>query len=213
VTSPDNPADDVFDLDAQRSIPAPVEVNSFAVPGVSTVTAGTYSTEAAALQALDRILDACGLFHVHREKAGVLTQLRIGQTTTAVRIDRLLTPTSRLEAAGWEDGALGIEAKRSGEKVGPALAQMGDYLRSVFPCRAGVHVTPAWVFLWPCAKQHGTNASFMQQHRLGSVWHGYGGGLEFYTGEARVLTVRRHADGWTAEPGPGRSNGRRTGSR
>lgn len=187
----------------------PVEISAFR----STVTAGSYPTEADAVEALDRILDACGLFYVHREKAGVCSQLRVGQTTTAVRIDRLLTPTARLEQAGWEDGAIGIEAKRSGEKVGPALAQMGDYLRSVFPCRGGVHVTPAWVFLWPCAKQHGDNASFMQQGRLGSVWLGSGGGLIFHAGEARVLTVRRSGNTWTAEPGPGRFHGRRTGSR
>jgi hypothetical protein len=190
-----------------------VEFASFAVPGVSFVTAGSYPTEADALAALDRILDRCGMFHVYRELAGVLVQLRPGQTQTAVRIDRLLTPTARLEAAGWEDGAIGVEAKRSGVKLGPALAQMVDYGRSQFPCRGGVRVTPGWVFLWPCAKQHGTTASLMQQHRLGSVWYDHGGGLVFHTGEARVLTVRRYGNTWSAELGPGRSNGRRTGSR
>ena len=55
-----------------------------------------------------------------------IVQPRPGQVQRTVRIDRVLLPKLKLVTAGWTHGAIGIEAKRSGEKIGQPLAQMAD---------------------------------------------------------------------------------------
>ena len=180
------------------------------VATLPVTTAGRWATEADSWAALDRILDSCGLFTVYREVAGEILQPRPGQRDRTVRIDRLLTPTAQLIGAGWRYGAVGVEAKRSGEKIGPPLAQIVDYGRSAFTIRGGLRVWLDWVFLWPLDKQHGTVASFMAQNRLGSAWTSPWRPLELYSGEGRVLTVDRYG---RPDIGPAVTNGKRTGSR
>ena len=172
-------------------------------------TAGQWATEADALAALDDVLERVGLFVVHKEVCGQLVQPRPCQAERTVRVDRVLTPMSRLREAGWHHGAIGIEAKRSGEKVGPPLAQMVDYGRSLFALSGGVRVWLDFVFLWPLPMQHGAIASFMAQNRLGSAWC-HDGRLELFSGQDPAL-LRAWPNGRLII-GPG-LNGKRTGSR
>lgn len=174
-------------------------------------TCGEWSDERDSVAALDEILgEHTDLFLIYREVRGQYLQLRPGQEDRQPRIDRLLTPNRKLMELGWCHGAIGIECKRSNEKIGPPLAQMTDYTRAVFALRdrGGVEIMPTWVFLWPLQKQHGFPASVMAQNRLGSAWAEYGR-LHLYSGEQKVLRISRSGE---VEIGLAK-NGRRTGSR
>jgi hypothetical protein len=178
--------------------------------GISVCTNGKWATEAESVAALDELLGRYStLWTVYPECWGELLQPRYGQERKTLRIDRLIVPSSKLISFGWMYGAFGIEAKRSGEKVGPALAQAGDYGRSAWAIRGGIKIWPDWVFIWPLQHQAGTVASVMAQNRLGSVWSSWWWPLSFYSGESKVLRVGR--DG-RIDIGDG-NTGLRTGSR
>ena len=55
-------------------------------------------------------------------------------------MDRVLVPMRKLKEAGWSYGVIGIEAKRSDIKIGPAISQCLDYGRSLFELAGGVRV-------------------------------------------------------------------------
>ncbi len=107
------------------------------------------------------------------------------------RIDFLLTPSIKFIQSGWKFGAIGIECKRSNEKVGPPISQILDYSRAVFRHpNFNVLLKMDFIFLWPCEKTHGTIASFMAQNRFGSVTEysdSYRHKLLFCCGEDRVF--------------------------
>lgn len=133
----------------------------------AAITIGDWPTEQASVAALDARLDAAGLWRVHREVEGTLVQPRPGQRDKLVRIDRVLVPNQDAIERGWTHGIVGIEAKRSGVKIGHALAQAIDYGRSVWTLPGGFSVWLDWVFVWPIGEQKGTVASIMAQNRIG----------------------------------------------
>jgi len=135
----------------------------------SDLTIGEWITEEASCAALDAALDSLGLWKVYHEVNGVLTQPRPVQTRVGVRIDRVLIPTKRLLDMGWKHGAVGIEVKRSGEKIGPAISQAMDYLRAVWQLPSAKIVLD-WVFIWPMFKHSGTIASILAQQRIGCAY-------------------------------------------
>lgn len=128
-----------------------------------------YPTEADSVARLDHVLDSIGLFRVYAEVPGHLLHPRPGQERLGVRIDRLLVPNEKMIALGWNAGVVGIEAKRSGAKVGPALAQATDYARSAFTLPFGnMCLVPSWVFVWPGHhRPSGPIASMMVQNHVG----------------------------------------------
>ena len=126
-----------------------------------------YATEEESVNALDRVIGRSGLFQVYRECIGTLLGPRVAAADVHPKIDRILLPDDPLVAAGWELGPIGIEAKKSGEKIGPAIAQALDYAHSAFEFRKGYHVVVEWVFLWPFTYLHHDLASVMVQHRIG----------------------------------------------
>lgn len=130
-------------------------------------TIGNWRTEEDSVAALDIRLTAAGLWRIYREVEGTLVQPRPRQRDKHVRIDRVLVPNQHAIQQGWNHGILGIEAKRSGEKIGPALAQAIDYGRSVFTLPGGISIWLDWVFVWPVGEQKGTVASIMAQNRIG----------------------------------------------
>lgn len=218
--------DDALNIESMRAEAATwvAPVDRYTGPRTSDpLTSGPWQTEAEALAALDAILARCGLFTVVAEAAGVIMQLRPDQADEMARegkgdgegkglrvyLDRLLLPGPELVAAGWHHGAIGIEAKRPGEKIGQPLAQMLDYGRSVFRSPAGGWVWPSWIFLWHLDTQYGPVASMMAQSRLGSACR-YRRGIDFNSGGGRVLTIGAAGD-FTI--GKAVRNGKRTGSR
>lgn len=90
------------------------------------------------------------------------------------RIDRILLPSRELMAAGWRLGPVGVECKRKGEKIGPAICQALDYSHAVFPISGGCTVALEWIFIWPIDKVTGDIASIMSQNRIGCArsWNG-----------------------------------------
>lgn len=153
-------------------------------------TIGDWQTEGESASALDRRLLSCGLWEIHREVCGTLLQPRHGQVDKAVRIDRVLVPGGALLESGWRLGAIGIEVKRSGVKIGPPLAQALDYTRSAWTLGNGVTLLLGAVFLWPMSKQHGPIASVMAQNRVGSASFSPWSLLYLQLGEETAINVR-----------------------
>ncbi|NDC95575.1 hypothetical protein EBZ38_13570, partial [bacterium] len=148
----------------------PTVVNQYGLdPYRDDYTMGERTDDETTLVArLDELLKECGQFQVWREVPGHLMHPMPGQST-AVRIDRLLRPSNALIAQGWKFGVIGIEAKRGGEKVGPALAQMVDYRRSLFSIDGGITLHPSYVLLWPWRGNGGPSWSQCIQQRLGAA--------------------------------------------
>ena len=155
------------------------------------MTAGHFSTEVEAASAFDYLIDRSGLFRVHREVRGIVLQSQIDTVDKTVRIDRILMPTEKMMKAGWNEGAIGVEIKKSRIKAGPAISQMFDYSRSVWKLPSGYIIACKYYFLYPLEKQHGAIASIMAQNRLGSLcessftsqYHR----LKFFCGESKVI--------------------------
>jgi hypothetical protein len=146
-------------------------------------THGDYETEKEAEDDLDAALARFGMFTVHKEVVGCHLQPRLGQEVFKPRIDRLLIPNASAVAAGWTHGAVGVEVKRTFEKVGRPMAQMIDYSRCAFRIKpSGISVIPSYVFLFNYSTQGGPLASVFAQQRLGGLsWDGKR--LFFQTGQ------------------------------
>lgn len=153
------------------------------------LTAGEWATEVESVAALDAAIARTGLFHVYREVPGRLVHPRPCQDDKTVRIDRVLLPNARCRLAGWQFGAVGIEAKASGVKLGRPVSQLLDYGRSVWVIAdlGGLEVWLGLAFLWPLEGQHGPVASVMAQNRVGSAWITRHGTLELRSGQELVL--------------------------
>lgn len=149
-----------------------------------------YPTEELAAAAFDAAVNSTNLFHIHREVRGTLTQPRPGQVDKSVRIDRILIPAQNLIDLGWRHGIIGVEIKRTGVKLGPALAQAMDYTRSTFTLEGGDFlVVPTWVLVWPAESEHGPMASLMAQNRVGIVESNQWATLRLRIGEMTLLHV------------------------
>jgi len=164
-------------------------------------TFGDWATEKDSAAAFDLAVPT-DLFVVYREVWGVLIQPRPAQADRRsepdqgeqkkMRIDRVLVPTSRLLDLGWNFGVVGCELKRSGEKIGPAIAQAMDYSRSVFtlePSRFRVWLD--YVFIWPMEKQGSTIGSICAQQRIGSALSTRYCRFALKSGETSILDVQR----------------------
>lgn len=133
-------------------------------------TTGNWVEEDAAKADLDDRLAKCDLFTVFSEVNGVYVQPRYLAEDKHPRIDRLLIPKPRLVAAGWKYGALGIECKASGRKLGPIVAQCEDYSRAAFRSpTTGLDVMCKWIFIWPLSEFAGDIASVMTSNRIGGA--------------------------------------------
>lgn len=132
---------------------------------------GAWATEEDAAAEFDRRIEACGLFdRVFKEVRGYYLTYRPNRDRKDARIDRVLLPSKRLREAGWSR-VVGVEIKRSGEKLGPCLAQAIDYTYCAW------NVGHYWmlcehVFLWPFAKQSHAVESIMLQNGVGVIYEG-----------------------------------------
>ena len=129
----------------------------------------TEQLEQTLLTELDRRIERTGCFWIDREVRGEILQPRIGTERRSVRIDRILTPTSRLVNAGWTRGPIGIEGKRCEVALGKAVSQVLDYMRSAFLIATGHQVIIEWAFLFPFKVQSGDIGIVMLEHRIGTI--------------------------------------------
>jgi hypothetical protein len=168
---------------------------------------GDWTDEVASAAEFDRRVDACGLFErVFREVEGFYMAHRPNRQGKDARIDRVLLPGRKLRDAGWSR-VIGVELKRSGEKIGRPLAQAIDYTYCAW------NVAHYWmmaenVFLWPFPKQHRALESVMLQNAVGVVYESKHCPLVFQL-EKRVIQIGR--DGTVQVQAP--TSGVKVGSR
>lgn len=156
------------------------------------VTAGDWKTEKAAQQDLIAFLKSSRAFVVREQVAGRPLWKHHFQDYQELRADVLLLPDTPLIEAGWRGGAIVVEVKRSGEKIGPGLNQLIDYLNAVFYLEGGIAIAPSFGFMFPMHEQVEAVASFMAHQHIGSASLRRGV-LDFYCGHNRL--VRIHESG------------------
>lgn len=156
-------------------------------------TTGHWATEPEAEEYLVAFLRQTGLFTVYRQRTGVPIAKHHFQVQSkeSLRVDVLLTPQATLMAQGWQYGAIIIDAKRSGIKVGPGLNQLMDYMSTAWPVRGGIMVLPSFAFLFPARSPGGPVASIMSHQHIGAAEVDYHDRLILYCGHSRVLVTTR----------------------
>lgn len=160
----------------------------------SPITLGNWQVELGtngSTEALDGILEECGLWKVHKEVIGSIISPSPEQEDKRVKIDRILIPKADFVNQGWRYGTIGIECKKSGVKIGEPIAQAMDYARSIFELDNGFTAWLRWVFIWPMGPQHGPMASVLYQQRVGSAYAYSCAKLKLKLGEYSPLTVER----------------------
>jgi hypothetical protein len=155
-------------------------------------TSGGWATEAESVAAFDEVVESLGMFRIYREVEGHYPQPRLGTPRSSARIDRILVPRAELYAAGWTLGPIGVECKRSDEKVGRPFSQLLDYSRATWLLEPDkdIWIALKWLFLWPMGSTGGPLASILAQHRLGGVEPTHGSTLTFFSGGQRVAVFK-----------------------
>ena len=167
---------------------------------------GSWATEADAGAELDKRIEASGLFRSFAEVDGFYLAARIHREPKSARIDRILFPSPKLRDAGWTS-PIGVEMKRSGEALGPALCQAIDYTYAAFYVN-GAYVHPEMIFLWPLREQARAVKSVMVQNGIGELFDTARDLLVFNSEHG---LIRAHRDGTlTVKP---HVAGRKVGSR
>jgi hypothetical protein len=146
----------------------------------SLTTAEGYEHEDEAKAAFFAAFSATGCFKIFQEvECWYFGGSVFGDKPTG-RIDFLMTPQKTLLDAGWKNGIVGIEVKKSGHKAGPLICQMIDYSKAVYrlPESAGSSLLClSSVYSFPAISCGGTLGSIMANHRIGSAMidkHGCG---------------------------------------
>lgn len=148
-----------------------------------------WPTEKMAEDHLHNFLLKSRFFSVYRQVDGAPFANHHFQEAHSVRADLLLIPTAAAREIGWCGGAMVIEVKRSGEKIGPACNQLLDYMNSAFFLPGGVAVVPSFGFVFPAPKQHGPTASLMAHQHIGTA-EMICDALVLSCGESRVIPIR-----------------------
>lgn len=145
--------------------------------------------EAVVAESFDTLLDRLDRwFSVEREVVGWYMSNRIKVDAKRPRIDRILRPKRELLRKGWRLGPVGVELKREGAKIGPAISQALDYSHAVFPFSdVGSTVCLEWVFIWPVKKVTGDLASVMAQNRICWACTSWDGGLQLQDATRTIL--------------------------
>lgn len=141
-------------------------------PQSTTLTSGDFLTETAAWEPFDRMVTLTGAFNIYREIDGEYLQPRCGTEDKRARIDRLLVPNRKAVDAGWTNGIIGVEGKKSGFKIGKLVSQAIDYTRCVFRLKEPIPevlIMPVWVFIYPSDRIYGDLESVMAQNRVGTI--------------------------------------------
>lgn len=166
--------------------------------------------EAVNHETFERDMTSSGLFHIMHEVRGYYHYLRPGVDQKTPRIDFLLAPSDKLLNMGWTNGAIGVEAKGSGVKIGPVVSQAMDYTRASFETQRGL-ITPSAVFLYPVnSKPQHDIESVMTSNRIGIVRQWRWGDIDFFMS---INYLRIRPDGRCEIGNIPFASGRKAGSR
>ncbi len=155
----------------------------------NVLTAPGFAEETLGLSELDNAIERSGAFRVCREVCGEYLQPRLNAEQKGARIDRILLPNQKAIDAGWLDGPIGIEGKRSGMKIGKVLSQALDYSRCAWEIKNGFCVWLRWVFIWPLENPKADLESVMAQNRIGYVGPAPGSRIVFGCGGTNGITI------------------------
>jgi hypothetical protein len=120
-------------------------------------------------------------FNIYKECKGVIQsikpikQLYINWKKTKIpkylKIDYILEPTEKLLKAGWEIGYIGVEVKRTNERMyGKILSQIFDYQNCLFEIPGNNNKIPlSMIFLFPYERFYSLMASIMLQEGIGVI--------------------------------------------
>lgn len=135
----------------------------------NTLTDGSFETEQAAWERFDQIVQAAKSFTIYREVAGEYVHPRLETEVKGARIDRILVPRQPALDQGWSHGAIGVEGKKSGHKLGKLVCQALDYHRCAWHLPTShINVFLKWVFIYPVDENLiGDIESVMAQNRIG----------------------------------------------
>ena len=175
------------------------------------VTLGVFADQAEAEHEFDSWILRTG-WQLHTEVEGKYVQPKAFWNGKQPRIDKIVIPPRE-----YGLGAIGIELKPSGIKMGPALSQAMDYMRAAFEIKPSkIQVMLSSCFLFPAEIPGGTGLSLISQHRVGGCfidWHFYDKlrMLVFQMANLRMLVIRE--DGDVKVDSRAMSVGRKIGSR
>lgn len=134
-------------------------------------TLGAWNTEEESTRVFDDLAEKSGYFKkIYAEVGGQYLQPRLHTKERACRIDRILFPSEKLEAAGWPHGPIGVELEASRRKIAGPIEQAMDYSRAVWTIKDGYHIVLEWFFIWPWAALGGNVGSLAVQNRIGGVF-------------------------------------------
>ena len=129
-----------------------------------------FRDEKQAVEDLRRRVVMSGLFKIYDEVQGKSAGLWHIQTQR--RIDMVLVPTAKAVDAGWNQGFVGVEIKRSGKPIDETMHQAITYMDAVWTIGEwrGLVVLSSvfiWPFYWP-SKNHSL-CSMLQHARVGVI--------------------------------------------
>jgi len=158
---------------------------------VDVYSLGNWDKEADSVSYLDKIIRSTSLFTIYPEITGNLLFMKPHQKQQGMRIDMIISPKPAMVLAGWDRGAIGIECKKSGEKINHAFAQACDYSNTLWQLPNGFTTMCEFSFLWPFPKMGGFAASQMAQCKIGTLSHKDGNWpvLKFFCGESKVIKI------------------------
>lgn len=138
-------------------------------------TEGDYVEESQSLADFDAIIEAGNAFRLYREVPGEYIHPRIGTLEhgrdKGAAVDRVLIPLEPALNAGWNWGAIAVEGKKSGNKLGPMATQALDYHRCAWRLETGslrhLEILTRWLFLFPASFPLGVAGSILANNRIG----------------------------------------------
>lgn len=154
----------------------------------NVLTCGEWAEESVGLDDFDRIVRRSEAFDVLSEVSGYFLQPRADTDVKGARIDRVLIPKRKAIDAGWLDGPIGVEGKKSNHKVGKIISQAIDYSRCVWESPNGFLFVLRWIFIWPLDNPKADLESIMAQNRIGYA-HPSGCGLTFGCGGMNGIQI------------------------
>jgi hypothetical protein len=153
------------------------------------LTSGSYKVESMAhdeVVGFFKCQELMNRFSLYHEVEGEILQPRTGTEDKKVRIDFVIVPKQKAIQEGWSMGAVGIELKKSGTKIGRQVCQAMDYTRAAFQMTGGILINLSWVFIGPSDTVMGDLGSVMAQNRIG-VCCFKSGRFALKTGSANIL--------------------------